>query len=139
MDGFDSGRFGNNLRHRTTGGTAKSYRMQTFGSGRAGLGSDNEHSEKGDSNALGHRAGGNNKARGKGFRPDVSYSVAEVTAEGGPKEEADAGSASSVRSDKMIIRRTDNWNVRFEDEGRASALGSAEGEGVVGMRAGEAV
>ena len=58
---------------------------------------------------------------------------------GAPKEEADAGSASSVRSDKMIIRRTDNWNVRFEDEGRASALGSAEGEGVVGMRAGEAV
>ena len=108
LDGFASGMLGNSLRHKIPrNAQATKYYMNTLPGGRHGHRPQSNDAIEDESQGAGLNLG--SSAAAVGAESDIAK--ADLTRR---------FSISSMRSDQMIINRTDQWSVRYEDHSELS-------------------
>ena len=96
LDGFDSGMLGVGLHRRTPAGSkANTYELGNF---------------RNTKDSVMHSRIGSGEVKGMGY----SAAIVAGDSEGSRSRREDSGSVSSTKSDQMIIKRTDQWHVQYE-------------------------
>jgi hypothetical protein len=136
MDRADSGMMAISLNQRvpgTTFGHSGSYALQSL-SKKSGSGS-NKATNLSNTSGSNDRSGDHklSRNRSQGWRPDQVDNKVTVSghgrrpSEGRLRKKSDMDDVDSIGSDKMIIRQTRDWNVRYDDGG-AVENGNGVGE-----------